>query len=86
MCRCVPFFDLSAPSMRKAYDGGVRGEKEGGKQEKRKEKKIMAEIVAPNVVASPPPKRRPTGMPTIRANLRDIIIGQGGTMLNNTHR
>ena len=46
------FFDTSTPSMRKGRDGGEN------------EKKIMAEIVATNVVASRPPngdrlQRRP---------------------------
>ena len=45
------FFDLSTPSMRK----GDGGEKNGGKNGKRKKKKITAEIVATNVVASQPP-------------------------------
>ena len=47
------FFDLSAPSMRK-----VDREKR-----KKKEKKIITFMVATNVVASRPPKHRPTGTP-----------------------
>ena len=34
-----------------------------------KKKKIMAEIVATNVVASRPPERRPTATPTARAKI-----------------
>ena len=44
--------------MRKDSDGVKNGEKE---------KKITAEIVATNVVASRPPERRPTATPTARA-------------------
>ena len=50
------FCDPSTPSMRKVDDG----EKTGGK--------IMVFIVATNVVASRPPKRRPIGTPHARAN------------------
>ena len=37
------------------------------KNGEKKEKKIMAEIVATNVVASRPPVRRPAATPTARA-------------------
>ena len=37
-------------------------------------KKIMAEIVATNVVASRPPERRPTATPTARANKDSPLI------------
>ena len=55
------FFDPSTPSMRKGDDGGEKTGKTGGK----KRKKIMMKIVATNVVASQPPERRPTAMPTL---------------------
>ena len=41
--------------------------RKGSDGEEKKEKKIMAEIVATNVVASRPPERRPTSTPTARA-------------------
>ena len=50
------FFDPSAPSMRKVYDG-----------KKEKKEKIMSFLVATNIVASRPPERRPTGTPHARA-------------------
>ena len=56
--------------MRKGRDG----ESGGGGEKKRK--KIMAEIVATNVVASRPPERRPTATPTARANLFSEYMGQ----------
>ena len=46
------FFDPSAPSMREVDDGEKKK-----KEKKRKKGKIMAFIVATNVVASRPPKR-----------------------------
>ena len=46
--------DPSTPTLRKVEDG--------------EEKKIMAELVATNVVSSWSPERRPTGTPTARAN------------------
>ena len=52
------YFDPSILSMRKV-DNGKR-------KEKRKEK-IMSFLVATDVVASRPPKRRPTGTPHARA-------------------
>ena len=51
------FIDPSTPSMWKGDNG-----KKGGGDGKR-----MIKIVATNVVASRPPKRRPTGTPTVRA-------------------
>ena len=57
------FFDPSTPSMRKVDDGEKRKEK------RKKRKKIMTFIVATNVIASRPPKRRPTGMPHARAKI-----------------
>ena len=56
------FFDPSTPSM-----GKVDGEKIKKIKEK---KKIMAFIVATNVVASRPPERRPTGTPLAHANYK----------------
>ena len=50
--------------MRKVEDG------EEKKEKKRKKGKIMAFIVATNVVASRPPERRPTGTPTARAKMK----------------
>ena len=52
------FFDPSTPSMRKGRD-----------EEKKIEWKIMRFIVATNVVASGPPKRRPTGTPYAHAKI-----------------
>ena len=53
--------------MRKGDDGE---EKNGGKKQKKtvEKKKIMAFLVATNVVASRLPERRLTGTPTARAN------------------
>ena len=48
----------------------MRKGRDGESGEKKKMKKIMAEIVATNVVASRPPERRPTATPTARANYR----------------
>ena len=50
--------------MRKGRDGG---EKKSGEMVVKK--KIMAEIVATNVVASRPPERRPTGTLTACAKI-----------------
>ena len=41
----------------------------GNGEKKKKKKKRMSFIVATNVVASRPPKQRPTGMPHARANI-----------------
>ena len=54
--------------MRKVDDG-----------EKKKEK-IMTFIVATNVVASRPPKRRPTGTPHARANFIALIYSTKKTL------
>ena len=43
-------------------------EKKEKKKKKKKNEKIMTFIVATNVVASRPPKRRPTGTPHASAN------------------
>ena len=54
--------------MKKVADGEKQGKL--GKKEKKEQRKqkIMTFIVATNVVASRPPKRRPTGTPHARAN------------------
>ena len=50
--------------MRKVDDGEEKKRKE-------KRKKIMTFIVATNVIASRPPKRRPTVTPHARANISE---------------
>ena len=57
--------------MRKGDDGG---EKKTGKKKRKKKKKIMMKIVATNVVASRSPERRPTLMPTARANITQATL------------
>ena len=52
--------------MRKVDDGEEKKEK---KRREEKKGKIITFIVATNVVASRPPKRRPTGKPHARANI-----------------
>ena len=50
---------------------------DGEKREKRKEKKrkkIMTFIVTTNVIASRPPKRRPTGTPHACANMKVMKV------------
>ena len=44
-------------------------------------KKIMAEIVATNFVASRPPVRRPTGTPHARAKIMMFIVATNIAML-----
>ena len=51
------FFDPSTPSMTKVDEG----------EEKKRKEKIITSIAATNVVASQPPKCRPTGALTARA-------------------
>ena len=45
---------------------------DGEEKEKRKRNKIMTFIVATNVIASRPPKRRPTGTPHARAKKKHV--------------
>ena len=44
-----------------------------GEEKRKKKEKIMTFLEATNVVASRPPKRRPTGTPTARANLLKLL-------------
>ena len=53
--------------MRKVDDG------EEKKEKRKKRNKIMTFIVATNVIASRPPKRRPTGTPHARAK-KDMLL------------
>ena len=63
------FFDASTPFMRKVDDGEEKKKKKKKEKKRKKKKKIMTFIVATNVIASRPPKRRPTGTPNARAKI-----------------
>ena len=60
--------------MRKVDDG----------EEKRKKEKIMTFIVATNVIASRPPKRRPTGPLHARAKKYDILAKESANDLTGS--
>ena len=75
----IKFFDPSTHSMRKVDDG----EK---KEKKGKKKKIMAFIVATNVIASLPPERRPTGTPHARAKIMTFIVATNVVASRPTER
>ena len=57
------FFDMSSFSLRKVDDAKT-GEKE---------KKIMTDIVATNIISSQPPEQQPTAMATACAKVSGIL-------------